>query len=261
MTDSLGRDYGTAPCGTCGTKFERTNANSCFCSPQCKPSVSQRRRCALCAEWFMALRASARTRRKFGDQFTRCCSKSCAIRLGAIERNPSSPWPNPAMQPNDCLWCGRTTGSPRRTFCSRACNDMVSDPRRSQSTPIEYRDCRECGGLFVSRVARDKVYCSEACSARTIRRDRRHRERAAGMRLADSITLREVAERDGWQCHLCGKQVPDRPSRSRPTDPTIDHLIPLSDNGQHTWDNVALAHFQCNWQRGATGPAQLRLTA
>jgi len=63
--------------------------------------------------------------------------------------------------------------------------------------------------------------------------------------------LREVAVRDNWICHLCGGVVPNRESRCRPLDPTIDHLIPLSAGGQHVPENVALAHFICNSRRGA----------
>ena len=28
--------------------------------------------------------------------------------------------------------------------------------------------------------------------------------------------------------------------------PTLDHIIPLSKGGSHTWDNVQLAHMGCN---------------
>lgn len=79
--------------------------------------------------------------------------------------------------------------------------------------------------------------------------------------VVESFTLREIAERDGWRCHLCNRKVPDRPFRSRPLDATIDHLVPVSAGGDHTRANVALAHFACNWKRADVGPAQLRLLA
>jgi 5-methylcytosine-specific restriction endonuclease McrA len=71
---------------------------------------------------------------------------------------------------------------------------------------------------------------------------------------ADRITIRALAERDGWTCHLCGETVPDvrhRKGKPKMDGPTIDHRLPLALGGQHTWDNVALAHFICNSRRGA----------
>ena len=28
--------------------------------------------------------------------------------------------------------------------------------------------------------------------------------------------------------------------------PTVDHIVPLSKGGTHTWNNVQLAHMACN---------------
>lgn len=69
-----------------------------------------------------------------------------------------------------------------------------------------------------------------------------------------------LGERDGWRCHLCGRKVQRRPGTAeRPLGATVDHLIPLADDGEHIWSNVALAHRRCNTSRGAGGRAQLRL--
>ena len=57
---------------------------------------------------------------------------------------------------------------------------------------------------------------------------------------------------------ICGKQVTKTRSNTDRA-PSIDHLIPVSDGGAHTWDNVALAHRTCNSTRGTTGTAQLLL--
>lgn len=63
----------------------------------------------------------------------------------------------------------------------------------------------------------------------------------------------EIAERDGWKCHICGKRVTKK-------NWSLDHLVPLSKGGSHTPENVALAHRICNSRRGrGCLPAQLRL--
>jgi 5-methylcytosine-specific restriction endonuclease McrA len=77
----------------------------------------------------------------------------------------------------------------------------------------------------------------------------------------DKITITELGERDGWRCHLCGKKVRKRTGKDRRMGPSIDHLIPVSAEGAHVWENVALAHFGCNSKRNNRGAAQLRLIA
>lgn len=91
----------------------------------------------------------------------------------------------------------------------------------------------------------------------------RRRARKRGVEY-ETINPRDVYERDGWRCHVCGRLVPQRLRiRSRdlcahPLYPTLDHLVPLSGGGSHTWGNVALAHNECNSLRDYRGvPVQL----
>lgn len=282
----------TATCAECGESFTTNQPNKKYCGRLCRDKVRHRnyfvkhgsrlqvkvRDCIVCGVTFTADRAPSRQRRKYGDQYRRTCSREC----GALARdrecvecgNPSGAKKRcdecrsrptcPNVTATDCDWCGRIVvrwgAIPWRKYCSDRCA-QYSHIRRPKVVEIDYRECRECGSTFSWYAGQEKDFCGTKCSRRAHKRDRRHLERTAGVGARGSITLREVAERDGWQCHLCHRPVPDRESKSRPNDPTIDHLIPLSDGGQHVPENVALAHFKCNWQRAATGPAQLRLIA
>jgi len=62
------------------------------------------------------------------------------------------------------------------------------------------------------------------------------------------VNRERVAERDAWRCGLCGGEV-DRETWS------LDHIRPLSRGGEHTYENVQLAHLSCNSRKGnrATG--------
>ena len=77
------------------------------------------------------------------------------------------------------------------------------------------------------------------------------RARMKGARTGGSVFLSEILERDGTDCHLCGKPVdmtlawPHRDSKS------VDHIIPLSKGGAHELSNCALAHMGCNSSKGA----------
>jgi 5-methylcytosine-specific restriction endonuclease McrA len=64
----------------------------------------------------------------------------------------------------------------------------------------------------------------------------------------DEISLEVLAERDLWTCHKCGGVV----TRS---NWTRDHLLPLSHDGTHTWENVMLAHRSCNSKKGNRVPS------
>ncbi|MEB3212837.1 MAG: HNH endonuclease [Leptolyngbyaceae bacterium] len=54
------------------------------------------------------------------------------------------------------------------------------------------------------------------------------------------VNRREVLRRDNHHCQYCGK------TRSL----TLDHVIPRSKGGTHTWDNVVAACEICNSRKG-----------
>lgn len=73
----------------------------------------------------------------------------------------------------------------------------------------------------------------------------RRRALLAGAPVIELVRSSVVAERDGWICHICGEPVPDEQFPS-PKSPSMDHVIPLSRGGEHSYANVRLAHFGCN---------------
>ncbi len=51
------------------------------------------------------------------------------------------------------------------------------------------------------------------------------------------ITRRAVLARDAYTCQYCGREAAGL---------TVDHVIPRSRGGQHTWENVVAACRPCN---------------
>lgn len=83
--------------------------------------------------------------------------------------------------------------------------------------------------------------------------ERRRRARKRDAPIVERFDAHAIYKRDGWRCHICKKKVAKKQA-------SLDHLIPLSQGGSHTSDNVALAHRRCNSKRGPGRiPAQLRL--
>lgn len=60
------------------------------------------------------------------------------------------------------------------------------------------------------------------------------------------VNRREVLRRDKHACQYCGstKKL------------TLDHVIPRSKGGKHTWDNVVIACERCNSRKGDRTPQQ-----
>lgn len=71
---------------------------------------------------------------------------------------------------------------------------------------------------------------------------RRARKLANGP--VEAIDRRAVWGRDEGCCALCGQFVPFG-------EMELDHIVPLSQGGTHTWNNVQAAHMRCNRSKGA----------
>ena len=65
----------------------------------------------------------------------------------------------------------------------------------------------------------------------------------------DTISLKALIKRDKGICQICGAPTNEDDLINGHIGrmyPTLDHIIPLSKGGTHTWDNVQLAHMACN---------------
>lgn len=64
------------------------------------------------------------------------------------------------------------------------------------------------------------------------------------------LTRREIFIRDEHVCQYCGV---------RSNDLTLDHIIPRSRGGQHTWENLVSACRNCNHRKGGKTLADSRM--
>ncbi len=63
-----------------------------------------------------------------------------------------------------------------------------------------------------------------------------------------SLSRRAVLVRDNFECQYCG-----RPAEN------VDHVVPKSRGGSHTWDNVVAACRPCNSRKENRSPADVGL--
>ena len=121
--------------------------------------------------------------------------------------------------------------------------------------------CKNCGTEFctMSSGYNSKTYCSEACQKRyhdRIKRDKRVK-RIKSSEMDNDITLEKLFKRDGGMCYLCGRECDwsdgeyiDGIFVAGDCYPSIDHVVPVSKGGTHTWKNIKLACRECNTLKG-----------
>jgi 5-methylcytosine-specific restriction endonuclease McrA len=64
---------------------------------------------------------------------------------------------------------------------------------------------------------------------------------------------RNIFARDNNQCQYCGKKYAT-------TELSLDHVIPRSQGGQSTWENIVCACVKCNVKKGGRTPKQAHMT-
>lgn len=120
---------------------------------------------------------------------------------------------------------------------------------------VRLHRCPVCGML-----TDNKTYCSSKCSAkaREATKDAKRRVRIKNALIDEGINLKSLYNRDNGVCAICGGKCDwnDHKYKGRyftvgKNYPSIDHILPLSRGGLHSWENVQLAHHGCNTRKGA----------
>lgn len=84
------------------------------------------------------------------------------------------------------------------------------------------------------------------------------REKSARRRLAKKgqtvgkVDYVEVRQRDEDVCHICETPIDATLLWPDPQSLTFDHVIPLARGGEHSMDNIRVAHARCNIKKGTT---------
>ena len=71
-------------------------------------------------------------------------------------------------------------------------------------------------------------------------------------RMRIAMSRRNIFYRDGYQCQYCHRRLPAR-------DLTCDHVMPRSQGGQTSWENLVTACGPCNRRKGGRTPEQARM--
>ena len=146
---------------------------------------------------------------------------------------------------------------------------MLCARGRQRATPLPNLlfSCKGCGKETLGVLG--KKFCTKACQwshywekggGRLRSREHVNRHRAQKLRTqVEPIDCLDLFKRDGWICQLCRQKIDPALRHPHRRSATVDHIVPLSKGGSHTWDNVQSAHFGCNSSKGAKVYGQFRL--
>lgn len=256
-------------CKYCGNQVTGTRA--VYCCIQCankdkhtQHAVFEERRCVWCLAIF-EISLTAKNRKRNGI----FCSRSCFqahIKMCGHEHASRQAWQRYAKQ------CER---KPKQKKTEQEKKELANykallygieqhKARAVQTT------CRGCGVLFCRLYGHKAKVCSEECLREFERIERarykkrfggnnQRRARKRGAR-AESVDVYFVFARDKWRCRLCNVKC-RRSARGSisPDAPELDHIVPLSKGGDHTYQNVQLLCRACNSKKGANTIGQLLL--
>lgn len=123
--------------------------------------------------------------------------------------------------------------------------------RKAEREAIEPHPCFVCG-----QPTRNPKYCCPDCRKKANYSTHEHRRRAKmeSVMVDKDITLEGLFRRDNGVCKICGRRCNYEDYVMRGIVfiagdwyPSIDHVIPLSQGGEHSWNNIQLAHRRCNY--------------
>lgn len=145
--------------------------------------------------------------------------------------------------------------------------DEVLRKLREQRRVPDPRECSTCGETFTPAKADERIrFCSEPCRRRSDDERARFRQRAkerarrrrAGREGGGGYRDADIFDRDEWCCGLCHQRIDKSYCYPHPRSASIDHIVPLSRDGEDVASNVQASHLMCNLAKGANVDGQLR---
>lgn len=237
-------------CRGCGNQFQ-FHRRKAYCSFGCRASVQtkgtdqhanaacrQEHECNVCGKAFKPKRAGRTT----------TCSRECGFVWSGFKTT--------AKLNGGRVWVTTIRNKP----------EPVRAEPKVYYQPITDGVCLNCGAAFDRRQAGGSMHmCSDACKTTAAQRAKRiaRKKRKAierGATVGRNVDPLVVFERDGWRCQICRRKTPrDKRGSYHKNAPELDHIMPLSLGGEHSYRNTQCLCRSCNAEKSNTPMGQLSL--
>ncbi len=188
----------------------------------------------------------------------------CERHYGRLRRTGTLDTKVDVSKHEKCLYCGQPNSNSSNKFCSSRCAS------RNRRGSVLKANCRVCKKEYIAH--QKNVCCSDECNAELHRLysrnhyakcinndDYKNRIRNAEYKrkalkqnaYVEDVEFNAIFDRDGGICWLCREAVNPQLKWPDIGYATLDHVIPLSKGGKHSYDNIKLAHMSCNCKKGA----------
>ena len=150
-----------------------------------------------------------------------------------------------------CQGCGKVKTTNGNTYCDDCHEKRLIRVRIKNGVKSHIKTCDWCGKAFITFISR-KNTCSERCGTDLHRSLNNHEKRVKyyGGKYIEHVDITKLFFRDNGHCKICGKKLNLKRKFPHSLAITIDHIIPVSKKGEHSYRNVQLACLACNMQKG-----------
>lgn len=270
-------------CKNCEKMFISNNSIKVHCSDDCrreyknKLSISKRKNGYRLSQYNYTCVVCGITYHPKDKSRNTCCSRKCgAIYLSKkhkergyktniikILKEPIVSLIDILSKLIDCSFCGKKyikTSNHKINYCSDDCKKEFYLQKRIDKRGIKEYKCKVCNKLFCTEYGnKNESFCSDKCKNIAYRINNKINKKNKKYKLKQAlidndITLEKLMRRDKYICHICKKKVNINDFKitlegyfiTGALYPSIDHVIPISKGGKHSWDNIKLAHRDCN---------------
>lgn len=282
------KSYGETKCEHCGSNFIKKSAQHKYCNAKCRHAYRLKSRpkpkeqtkvCKGCATKFTTtvsrqIYCTDRCRTDYLNGLARVNPTSCEVCGRGLPKHANKFCSDECFNihrkeylekrrfERKCEGCGAEfkTNNEGQQYCSKDC---YFDSIRLYPPSL----CEYCGKEFRSKKGRANKFCSRECFRKQtgaaewkVKRGLRNithirRAKALGLQY-EVINIEKEFDKYNWVCGICGKPVDKFLPYPNPESASIDHIKPMSKGGDHTKDNIQLAHLKCNLAKGNKHKAQ-----